>query len=398
MAQIDALVIGAGPAGLMAAQIMGQAGLHVTICDAKPSVARKFLMAGKSGLNLTKDQPLDDFLQHYDCPAQMRPMVHAFGPRDVQGWANGLGQDTFVGSTGRVFPRVMKASPLLRAWLQRLDSMGVVIKTKHRWLGMQGNNHQFDTSTGMVALCPTVTILALGGGSWARLGSDGAWVPTLNAWGVKTTPFLPMNMGFNRGWSHHMAPHLGQPVKNIALMAGGRRVRGEFVITQNGVEGGAIYALSDTIRDGASLAIDFLPTTPMDQVQNKLAKARRGDTLATTLAKQFKLTGAKRALFFELHKAAGQGDVAQTLKHAALPLNGPRPLDQAISTAGGVAFSQVTDDLMLHTHPGVFCAGEMLDWSAPTGGYLLTACLATGVWAGQGAVRYVASATKSITR
>ncbi|MCG6904274.1 MAG: TIGR03862 family flavoprotein [Rhodobacter sp.] len=379
--QPDALVIGAGPAGLMAAAQLALPGIGVMVAEAKPSVGRKFLMAGKSGLNLTMDEPQDAFLRHF--PAELHPMLRAFGPGDVQTWARDLGQEVFTGSSGRVFPKAMKASPLLRAWMGQLAAQGVTVRTRWRWTGWQGDALTFDTVDGPQALTPKVTVLALGGASWARLGSDGAWAPLLAARGVGTSPFLAANAGLRVDWSDHMRRHFGMPVKGAMLRAGKTTSRGEFVISERGLEGGGIYAISRAVRDGADLFVDLLPDRTPDQVAKRLAGPRGKATLANHLRTTLRLGPAQIALLMEFARPlpAG-GTLARLIK--ALPLRhaGPRPLDEAISTAGGVRWDCVDQALMLRDVPGVFVAGEMLDWEAPTGGYLLSGCLATGRWAG----------------
>lgn len=379
----DALVIGAGPAGLMAAEEMARAGRRVLVVDAKPSPARKFLMAGKSGLNVTKDQAFDAFLAAYDCPNALRPMVQAFGPKDVQSFCRGLGQEVFTGSSGRVFPVAMKGSPLLRSWLARLAGMGVELRSRWRWVGFQGDGLAFDTAEGRQVLHPSVTVLALGGASWSRLGSDAAWVPFLAEKGVEIAPWKPANMGFAVAWSSHMTRHFGQAVKGAALHAGHHRERGEFVISARGLEGGGIYALSRPLREGATLRIDLMPDLPLAEVTARLSRMKPGESTANRLRK-LGLSPAAAALVMEW----GQGmDLAPALKSLPARLSGPRPLEEAISVAGGVAWAAVTEGLELKSLPGIFVAGEMLDWEAPTGGYLLTACWATGAWAGKAAAR-----------
>lgn len=382
----DALVIGAGPAGLMAAEALAAAGCRVVVAEAKPSPARKFLMAGKSGLNITKAEALPAFSAAFDA-AWLAPMLRDFGPDQVQAWCGGLGQALFAGSTGRVFPVAMKGSPLLRAWLARLAGAGVALRTRWRWTGFDSaQGFTFDTPEGPQVLRPDVTVLALGGASWARLGSDAAWVPWLAQKGVKIAPFQPANMGFRVDWSPHMAPHFGSPIKGAALcLPDGRRERGEFVLTAQGVEGGGIYAISRALRQGASLHVDLLPDLDHASLSARLAKARKGDTTSARLRK-LGLTPAAVALALEF--ARGSADLALALKALPLPLAGPNPMDQAISTAGGITRTALDDGLGLTALPGVFACGEMLDWEAPTGGYLLTACLATGLWAGRAAAGF----------
>ena len=376
---MDALVIGAGPAGLMAAEMLALAGVSVVVCEAKPSIGRKFLMAGKSGLNVTKDEPPSAFAARYDSPP-LRQMLAEFGPDQVRDWCRALGQEVFTGSSGRVFPVAMKASPLLRAWAGRLDGLGVQIRTRWRWARFQGDGFRFETPEGPQVLHPKVTVLALGGASWARLGSDGAWVPWLQDKGVQIAPWKPANMGFRVDWSAKMAPVFGQPVKGVALIAGSLRERGEFVISSSGIEGGGVYAVSRALRDGAGLALDLLPDLSADEVARRLQAMRPGESAVNRLRK-LGLGRAQVALVMEFSRDAP----LDRLKHLPVRLAGPAPLDEAISVAGGVAWGAVTDGLELTAVPGVFVCGEMLDWEAPTGGYLLTAAWATGRWAGRAA-------------
>lgn len=381
----DALIIGAGPAGLMAAEMLSQAGLGVTVTDAMPSVGRKFLMAGKSGLNLTKDENATDFLAAYgDAPDVMRRAVADFGPDAVMGWAKGLGQPLFTGSTGRVFPTAMKASPLLRAWLARLADAGVSLRTRWQWCGWDGAQTLFDTPEGRISVTPRVTVLALGGASWARLGSDGLWTRFLPD---AVAPFAPANMGFVVEWSDHMTRFLGQPVKSVALHAGDLTSRGEIIISARGIEGGGVYAVSRAMRDGAPLFIDLLPDWSPNRIRNALQKPRGKTSLANHLRKVLRLDPVRIALLSEFGRPFPD-DLAPLIKALPILHAGPRPMYQAISTAGGLRFDALTDGLMLRDRPGVFCAGEMLDWEAPTGGYLITGCLATGRWAGRAATDY----------
>jgi uncharacterized flavoprotein (TIGR03862 family) len=383
-----ALVIGAGPAGLMAAEVLAQSGLKVIVAEAKPSVGRKFLMAGKSGLNVTKDQDAGLFAGQFDA-GWLAPILGAFGPEQVVEWCRGLGQDVFTGSSGRVFPVAMKASPLLRAWMIRLSEMGVDVRTRWRWTGWSSADPMFDTPDGVQVLQPVVTVLAMGGASWSRLGSDGAWAALLRDRGVGLATFRPANMGFEVDWSPHMARHFGQPVKGVALTAGEQRDRGEFVVTAKGLEGGGIYSVSRALRDGAGLRLDLLPDLLPEILSNRLSKMRAGETLANRLRK-LGLNAVGVALVMEF----GRGlPTVSAIKSLPVPLKGPRPLDEAISVAGGITHDSLTDGLELRALPGVFACGEMLDWEAPTGGYLLTGCWATGHWAGRHAAELAKAQT-----
>ncbi len=376
---LDALVIGAGPAGLMAAEELAKAGRRVVICEGKSSPARKFLMAGKSGLNVTKAQALPAFIAAYQSP-HMAPFLAEFGPEAVMDWCNQLGADVFTGSSGRVFPKAMKASPLVRAWMARLAGMGVELRSRWRWVGFD-DGFAFDTPQGRTVLHPAVTVLALGGASWARLGSDAAWVPWLAEKGVRITPFQPANMGFQVDWSPHMAKVFGQAVKGAALCVDKRRERGEFIISSKGIEGGGIYAVSRYLRQGAALQLDLMPDVSVDEVAQRLSAMRSSETLVNRLRK-LGLSAPALALVMEFGRALSP---LQAVKALPIPLGPPRPMDEAISVAGGVSFASVTPDLELRALPKTFVCGEMLDWEAPTGGYLLTGCWASGRWAGRAA-------------
>ena len=373
----DAVVIGAGPAGLMAAEELARAGRRVVVFEAKPSPARKFLMAGKSGLNITKDEGREEFIAAFG-DGFLAPMLEAFGPAQVVIWARGLGQEVFTGSSDRVFPKAMKASPLLRAWLGRLQGMGVELRSRWRWAGFQGEALRFETPEGEQIVAPKVTVLALGGASWARLGSDAAWVPWLVERGVEVASFRPANMGFAVDWSAHMAKHFGAAIKGAALHVGGRVERGEFVISARGVEGGGIYAVSKDLREGAGLVLDLMPDVSGDEVAERLSRMRSSETVVNKLRK-LGLSPAAVGLVMEFGRGV---PVTEAVKRLAVRLAGPRPMDEAISVAGGVTQAAVTEGLELRAIPRVFVCGEMLDWEAPTGGYLLTGAWATGRWAG----------------
>ena len=374
----DALVIGGGPAGLMAAEALAAAGRGVIVAEAMPTPGRKLLMAGKSGLNLTN---VDGDPSWYGASAdRMAPLLAAFGAPEVRAWAEALGQETYHGPTGRVFPRAMKASPLLRAWRARLAGAGVAFRTGWRWTGAG-----FEAPGGHRRLAPRACVLALGGASWRRLGSDGAWAPWLAARGVPLAPFEGANVGLRVDWSPHMAPHYGSPVKDVALSAGALRSRGEFAVSARGIEGGAIYAVDRAVRAGAPLTLDLAPGRSAAEVAAALARGRRGDSLPSRLRKGLRLPPVKAAL---LHEWRGDLPVAEAVKSLPVRHAGPRPMDEAISAAGGVAWDGVDDGLMLRAVPGVFACGEMLDWEAPTGGWLLTGCLSTGRRAGAAAARW----------
>ncbi|MBN9480864.1 MAG: TIGR03862 family flavoprotein [Bordetella sp.] len=388
-------VIGAGPAGLTAAERLARGGLRVVVHERMPSVARKFLMAGRGGLNLTHSEPPEPFLNRYDAAARTRieGWLDAFSPADLVAWVEGLGQPTFVGSSGRVFPKAMKASPLLRAWLARLEGLGVEVRTRSRWTGWRDEALVFDTPEGERTERPDAVILALGGASWAKLGSDAAWVPALEAAGAETAAFRPANVGFDVAWSPMFRDRFaGTPLKGIALTHDGRTVRGEAMIAAYGVEGGGIYALSAALReavehDGSTvLTLDLRPDLSLEALTQRLSKPRGKDSVSNWLRKAARLDAAAVALLREAGPLpATPAELAARIKGLALILTGAQGLARAISSAGGVMLDAVNERLMLKARPGVFLAGEMLDWEAPTGGYLLQASFASGVVAAEGA-------------
>ena len=396
-------IIGGGPAGLMAAEVLGQAGVNVDLYDAMPSVGRKFLLAGVGGMNITHAEDYADFVSRYGERADdLRPLLDALSPDALREWIHGLGIDTFVGSSGRVFPSDMKAAPLLRAWLKRLRENDVRIHTRQRWLGWDEHGAlRIAGPQGETRVEADATLLALGGGSWARLGSDGAWVPLLHDRGIAIAPLQPANCGFEvAGWSEHLREKFaGAPLKTVSLALPGEAPRkGEFVLTATGLEGSLVYALSARIREAinrdgaATVLLDLLPDRSQAQIADALARPRGSQSMAKHLHRQLKLDGVKAGLLRELSDAATFQDpqaLAAAIKALPIRLLRPRPLDEAISSAGGVPFEALDANLMLRQLPGVFCAGEMLDWEAPTGGYLLTACFASGRAAAEGMLRWM---------
>lgn len=396
-------VIGAGPAGLMAAEALALRGVAVQVFDAMPSVGRKFLLAGVGGMNITHSEPYPAFVRRYgQRQGEVDALLRGFDADTLRQWIHGLGIETFVGTSGRVFPRDMKAAPLLRAWLKRLRDSGVVIHTRHRWLGWGAEGAlRISYPQGELSVHADAVILALGGGSWARLGSDGAWVPMLAERGVDISALQPSNCGFEvAGWSEVLtARFAGAPLKNIALSVPGAAPRkGEFILTAQGVEGSLVYAWSAAVREAinrdghGTLLLDLLPDRPVDKIAQALAKPRGSRSMAKHLHGQVGIDGVKAALLRELTDAATFADparLAAAIKALPIELVRTRPLDEAISSAGGVRFEGLDDGLMVRALPGVFCAGEMLDWEAPTGGYLLTACFASGRKAGEAAAEWV---------
>jgi len=400
MGQQTAAVIGGGPAGLMAAEELARGGAAVAVYDAMPSVGRKFLQAGVGGLNLTHSEPLETFVARYG--AQRETVAHwlaEFGPVELRAWAKELGVETFIGSSGRIFPRELKAAPLLRGWLKRLRAGGVQFFLRHHWQGWDGSGALcFATPEGTKAAHADAALLAMGGGSWSRLGSDGAWVRILQSRGVRVNALKPANCGFDVVWSAHFRDkYAGVPVKPVtARLEDGEPLRGEFVITEHGLEGGLVYSLSAPLRDAlqargsVNLHLDLAPNRDLPGLIQDLRKPRGGQSLANHLRKQAGIVGVKAGLLREVlgkELPADSPRLAEAIKDLPLRLDAARPLDEAVSTAGGVDLQELDADLMLKRLPGVFCAGEMLDWEAPTGGYLLTACFASGYVAGRGALK-----------
>ena len=412
----DVAVVGAGPAGLMVAQQLAASGLSVHVFETKASAARKFLMAGKGGLNLTHSEEFASFVTRYGVrSAHLQPWLEQWGAKELQAWVKDLGFETFVGTSGRVFPADMKAAPLLRAWLVRLKSQGVVFHMRHRWLGWNAEGDlMFQTESGSGLVQSKALVLATGGGSWARLGSDGAWFPKLQERGVDLAPLQPTNCGFDVGWADGRQPgwsevftqrFAGQPFKSVALRyvdeTGASFARqGEFVATQTGVEGSLIYAVSALLRDriaekgSAQFELDLLPQLSAERVEQEVMHPRGSRSLSSHLKGRLGLDGIKAGLLYEVLGKDGMADIkrlARTIKAVPLTVIAPRPIDEAISTAGGVRLEALDGNGMCAALPGVFCAGEMLDWEAPTGGYLLTACMSSGVHVAQGVLSYLNS-------
>ena len=389
----------------MAAEVLSQGGARVTVYDAMPSAGRKFLMAGRGGLNLTHSEPLPAFLARYrEATPRLADAIEAFPPDALLAWSEALGQPTFVGSSGRVLPKAFKASPLLRAWLRRLDAAGVQFAFRHRWTGWRGQGHlSFETPEGLRTIEARAAILALGGASWPRLGSDGAWANLLAAKDMTISPLRPANSGFTVAWSDVFRDRFeGQPLKGVAFALGDQAVRGEAIITGTGIEGGAIYALSAELREAilrdgeAMLNVALRPDLAAEELVKKLSAPRGKQSFSNFLRKALSLSPVAIGLLYEAIKVSGApagsmtaSDLARVINAAPIKLKGVAPIARAISTAGGIAFDEVDADFMLSKLPGVFAAGEMLDWEAPTGGYLLQACFATGVAAGKGALRWL---------
>jgi hypothetical protein len=403
--QAQVAVIGGGPAGLMAAEVLAGGGARVTLYDRMPSAGRKFLLAGRGGLNLTHSEELERLLERYGAAGpRLRAAIAGFSPASVRAWCEGLGQSTFVGSSGRVFPRAFKASPLLRAWLRRLDASGVEFKARHLWVGWEDEGSLiFVGPQGRVAVRADATVLALGGASWPRLGSDGGWVDAMTKAGIEVTPLMPANCAFMAGWSDVFSTRFeGQPLKRVALSFGGRTVRGEAIITRSGLEGGGIYALSAPLRAAiaargeAVVRIDLRPDIAVATLERRLRAPRGKQSLANFLRKTLALAPVAVGLLHEVTiassartSAMAPAALAALIKAVPVALRGVAPLASAISTAGGITFDEIDERFMLRRRPGVFVAGEMLDWEAPTGGYLLQASFSTGAAAARGALEWL---------
>ena len=394
-------IIGGGPAGLMAAEVLGTAGHAVTVFESMPTVGRKLLMAGKSGLNLTHAEPHPDLVARYGAAtARLAPVLDRFTAADLREWCRGLGVETFVGSSGRVFPTSMKASLLLRAWLARLEGLGVAVRTRHRWSGWDGEALRFETPDGPITQRFDAALLALGGASWPRLGSDAAWVPWLADRGVTITPLAPANCGFDVAWSPLFVERFaGQPVKSVRATSDAGSIAGEFVVGRHGVEGSLIYAHAAALRDrlaatgSAALTLDLMPGRTAERLAADLTRQPQKLSFSNRLRKGSGLDPVKVGLLREVVPDAATlapEQLVATIKALKLPVLRPRPIEEAISSAGGLSWSELDDRLMLTRLPGTFAAGEMLDWEAPTGGYLLTACLATGRAAAEGVIGWLA--------
>jgi hypothetical protein len=397
-----AAVIGAGPAGLMAAEVLAQGGVGVTVYDVMPSAGRKFLMAGRGGLNLTHSEPLPAFLARYrEAAPRLEAAISAFSPGRLREWSEALGQPTFIGSSGRVFPQSFKASPLLRAWLRRLDLQGVRFAFRHRWIGWDEQGRlRFQTPDGERTGEARATVLALGGASWPRLGSDGTWADLLPAKGIAISPLRPTNCGFTVAWSDVFRDRFeGQPLKGVAFKFGAQAIRGEAILTRNGIEGGAIYTLSAELREAiaksgeAVLSVALRPDLCTDELAARSSVPRGKQSLSNFLRKAFRLSPVAIGLLQEAAISSGQSlpslNLAELINAVPIKLTGIAPIARAISTAGGISFDELDADFMLERLPGVFAAGEMLDWEAPTGGYLLQASFATGAAAGRGALKWL---------
>ncbi len=394
-------IIGGGPSGLIVAEILGKAGHNVTVYDRMPNVGRKFLLAGRGGLNLTHSEPLENFIKRYGAAAEwLRPYIKAFPPSELIKWCEGLGQETFVGTSGRVFPKKMKAAPLLRAWLKRLGELGVKHAAKHYWQGFEGDSLKFIHEKKVITVKPDATLLALGGASWPKLGSDGSWVEILSKCGVKIKKLEPANCGFIAGWSNYFSEKFsGTPLKSVSIKFNGVSKQGELMITKQGLEGGVIYGLSSEIREElnknllAIINLDLRPNMAIEALERKLGSRKKGDSLSNYLKK----AGFSPLAISLLHEVTAKEELAKAdtkflaerFKNLPVKLTAASGMARAISTAGGIEKGELTDDFMLIKKPGIFTAGEMLDWEAPTGGYLLQACFSTGVQAANGILRFL---------
>ncbi len=393
-------IIGGGPAGLAAAEVLSLSGHSITVYDSMPTLSRKFLLAGKSGLNLTHAEDYTQFVTRFGSACDhLRPALDAFGPQAVRAWAEELGVETFIGTSNRVFPNAMKASPLLRAWVRRLESRGVKIRTRHRWIGFSGRDYLFDTQEGQMTIRPDAALLALGGASWPRLGSDASWMPWLQNSGVNTSAFQPANCGFDIAWDEIFQERFaGAPVKSVTATSDAGTIPGEFVISCHGIEGSLVYAHAASLRDQlathgkAALVVDLMPGRTLERLNQDLARQDGKASFSNRLRKGAGIDGVKLSL---LRHFAGNADltkpetIARLIKHLPISVLKPRPIAEAISSAGGICWDSVDERYMLKAIPGLFAAGEMLDWEAPTGGYLLTACLATGRAAGRGIAEWL---------
>jgi uncharacterized flavoprotein (TIGR03862 family) len=407
-------IIGGGPAGLMAAERLARPGIEVHVYEAMPSLGRKFLRAGVGGLNITHSEPLDAFIARYSQPERLAPLIRAFGPAQVLAWLHGLGFETFTGTSGRVFPVGMKSSPILRAWLKRLEDAGVVFHLGHKWVGFTDSKVSrlstfqrqetlesivFDTPDGLQPIQADAVLLALGGGSWPKLGSTGGWIPILEAYGIPISPLRPANCGFDVAWTDHFQTKFnGAPLKAVTVTFKDVCKQGEFIVTKDGVEGSLIYALSAPIRDEieqsgqAVIRLDLAPDWSTEKLVERLSLPRGSRSMGSHLQKTVSISGVKAGLLWEFvarEDFQSPEKLAAAIKSLPIPLLRPRPLAEAISSAGGVRFEALDETLMLKALPGIFCAGEMLDWEAPTGGYLLTGCFATAHRAADGILGYL---------
>jgi uncharacterized flavoprotein (TIGR03862 family) len=408
----SAAVVGGGPAGLMAAEVLIQGGIRVDLYDSMASAGRKFLMAGKGGLNLTHSESIEQFLSHYGPRREkLEPILDKFGPGDLRNWVHELGIETFIGSSGRVFPVGMKSTPILQAWLQRLAASGVTFNFRHKWIGWgKDGSLRFETPGGNIKANPGAVVLAMGGGSYPHLGSTGAWVPVISRHRIRVAPLKPSNCGFNVYWSEHFRKRFeGFPLKSVILSFKDSKgnefhKQGEFVITSTGVEGNLIYTISAQLREEietngrAVISLDLAPAWSYQRLLERLSRPRGLQTLSGHLEKSVHIKGVKAGLLWEFVSKGDFADpesLAAMIKNLSIPVVAPRPLEEAISSAGGILFEELGKNLMIRSMPGIFCAGEMLDWEAPTGGYLLTACFATGRAAGLGALAWIKEYTET---